>query len=247
MLGTNFYNEESVLDVSRLIEWKRKRNSYNFKTLPKTAIITLNDFFIDRKTRFLSKKIKGIIGSHYQINKNLLVATGFGNGASAVISLLEELRGLGVENFLFIGFAASLDASFNENKIYILKKGFSSTGCTVLYSPNDSFRPKEHNSFSNLESKLKLDSAICWSTDAPFRETQSLIDSFKEKGATHVDMESSAVYAFSEFYNLNSLCTLITADNFANSIWSPPKDLNVLNKTISSFVKKCINILSYES
>ena len=60
MFDQNFYKEEAVLDVLKLIEWKRKRNSYNFKTLAKTAIITLSKFSLDRKTRFLSKKIRGL-------------------------------------------------------------------------------------------------------------------------------------------------------------------------------------------
>jgi purine-nucleoside phosphorylase len=245
-LNTKFYTEKSVLDILKLIQWKKDSKKYNFEVLPKTAIITLEKSFLDNITRFFTKRIKGITGKNYQINKNILVCTSFGNGAPAIIGLLEELQGLGVENFIFIGYAGSLDANYIESDICIVKKAFSTTGCAALYSKNEFFKPKNNDWFSNLESKLNYKESICWSTDAPFRETPSLINHFIEKKATHVDMECAAIYAFAEFYNLNALCLLVTSDSLSHENWKHPKNLELLNNTIKKVLKQCINIFSNE-
>lgn len=240
-LNTNFYTEKSVLDILQLIQWKRELKKYNFKTLPKTVILTLDKCFIDKKTRFFSKKIKGIIGFHYQVNDKLLLSTGFGNGAPAIIGLLEELRGLGVENFIFIGFAGSLDANFVEGDICVVKKAYSTTGCSALYSKNEFFETKKSDWFLNLESKFNYKKSFCWSTDAPFRETPSLINHFIEKKATHVDMESAAIYAFAEFYNLNAICILVTSDTLSETKWNLPKKVKLLHlkiRVIINFILK---------
>lgn len=243
-LNNNFYTEKSVLDILKLIQWKRETKKYSFKTLPKTSILILDKSFIDRKTRFFSKKIKGINGFHYQVNSKLLLSSCFGNGAPAMVGLLEELRGLGVKNFIFIGFSGSLTDYFKENEVCIVTKSYSTTGSTIFYSSNNYFKPIKTEWFSSLDSKLNYKEAVCWSTDAPFRETPSLITRFKERGSTHVDMECAAIYAFAEFYNVNSLCVLVTADSLSEKNWKHPKNNITLNKTLSNTLKNCIKIIS---
>ena len=45
-----------------------------------------------------------------------------------------------------------------------------------------------------------------WTTDAPYRETQSAIDSMKKQDITCVEMEASALYALSAFKNYPIIC-----------------------------------------
>ena len=245
-LNINFYTEPSVLDILELIKWKKSCNAYNFNVLPKTAIITLHKHYLDRKIRFFAKKIKGIKGKNFLLNKKTLVCAEFGNGAPAIVGLLEELRGLGVENFIFIGFAGSLNLNFKESDVCIVQKAYSTTGCASLYSKDDFFEPKKSTWFSHLETKLCYKESICWSTDAPFRETPSLINHFKEKRTTHVDMECAAIYAFAEFYKLNALCVLITADSLSENSWLPPKNNKKLANSIKNTTNHFVNLLSNE-
>lgn len=242
-LPPTYYSENAVLTSSKLIDWKRNLTKYNFKTLPKTALLTFNKNYLDKRTRIFSKKIKGLVGQNYLVNKSLLVCTDFGFGASATISLLEELRGLGVENFIFIGFAGSLDSSISEGDIFIVNQAYSTTGCTVLYDSNDIFGPNNSSWCSGLQSKLTFKETICWSTDAPFRETPELISHFISKKATHVDMECAAIYAFANFYQLNALCVIVSADTISSTNWVPPSNLFELHKVIVRVVQSCIKLV----
>ena len=45
-----------------------------------------------------------------------------------------------------------------------------------------------------------------WTTDAPYRETQSIIDTMKKKDVVCVEMEASALYAFAKANDKNVVC-----------------------------------------
>ncbi len=237
---SNFYNENSILDISMIVNWNIKRRKYNFDKLPPTAIISLNKNLLSKKMRFLSKKTKGLVGSHYIINNRFMYSSDFGNGAPALIGHLEELRYLGVKNFIFIGLAGALVTHESKNDSFILKNTFSTSGCTALYSMKNSFKPVQNDWYNNLKSKLNLTETLGWSTDAPFRETPSLLNYFRDKKATHVDMESASIYAFSEFYKLNAMCIIVTADDLTNNSWTPPKNIDKLNNIINSIITNCL-------
>lgn len=238
-----FYDESSVLDISKIVEWKKSNNAYNFESLPKTAIISLNKNILSRKLRLLSKKSKGLTGENYFVNKNLIFCSNLGNGSPAIVSFMEELRILGVEKFVFIGLAGSLVSTAIEGEVFLVKNTFSTVGCTSLYTPNNNFEPIESGWYTSLKDILSLNEAICWSTDAPFRETKSLLTYFIEKGTTHVDMECAAVYAFGAFYKLCTLCLIITADSFVDFNWFAPKSKWLLNQKMKTTFESLKNIL----
>lgn len=240
----SFYTEKSILDISKIVAWNKINKKYNFNVLPTTAIISLNKYALKRKTRFFSKKVKGLIGQNFILNNNVIFCSGFGNGAPAIVNFMEELRILGVQHFIFVGVAGALTENIKENDVFLLKNTYSTVGCTSLYSSNYNFVPIENDWLKAIKSKLNLPETICWSTDAPFRETKSLVSHFTQKEATHVDMECAAIYAFNEFYNLNALCIIITADSLANNNWIPPKNIKQLNSTLRKTVSRLV--LSYE-
>ena len=45
-----------------------------------------------------------------------------------------------------------------------------------------------------------------WTTDAPYRETQSAINAMKKNNVTCVEMEASALYAFAKAKNKEVIC-----------------------------------------
>lgn len=239
-----FYKEKSVLTMDRIVAWNKKNNTYNFECLPETAIISLSESLLERKKRFLSKKLKGIFGNHYIVSPKLLFCSDFGIGAPAVIGLMEILKEFGVKNFIFIGFAGSLIAEINEGQVLLIKKSFSTTGSTSFYSPNIHFELNESTWCTKLRGKLNLKETIGWSTDAPFRETYSLINYFLMKEVTLVDMECAAIYAMAEFYNLNAICVVVNADNLSPENWQPPQNRVFVRNSLKGIIKKTIQLIN---
>ena len=96
-----FYKEKSILNVKDIIEWKRKKNLYNFDTLPKVAVISMvNKLSLPK--RLINKKLKGLNGKHYILNKKVLFSYEFGIGSPAIIALLEELTAFGCDKIFYI-------------------------------------------------------------------------------------------------------------------------------------------------
>lgn len=239
----NFLKELSVLQSSSIVLWKKNRNLYNFKHLPKTAIISVSKNSVQRNVRFFSKKIKGIVGCNYIISKNVIFCSEFGSGSPAIIGILEELRELGVENFIFAGPAGTISKTVELYSTFIVDNSFSTAGCTSFYSNKDNFEPSNSLWFQNLHRQLDLPNTICWSTDAPFRETKSLINHFVEKMVTHVDMECAAIYAFAKFYNVNALCCIVSADDLSTGMWMPPQNAAQVNLNLKQLISKLIKIV----
>ena len=241
-IKTNFYSEPSSLKVSSIVDLKRSQGRYNFKRLPKTAILVPSRKSIGHFSKRLKKRIKGLSGANYLFNSSLLVCSEIGTGAPAALVLLEELRSLGVERFIFMGIGGRLSEEIGPNEARIIATAHSSTGSSSFYSSKNTLRLQDHIWITELKNQLGLNTAVGWSTDCPYRETASIIQYYKGKSAQLVDMECAAIYAFSEFYNLPTLCILIGADSLFRSNWQPPEDLALLTKKQREILTKLLSL-----
>lgn len=234
-----FYHQQSFVEAIEIMECKKKQNIYNFTTLPETAIL-INQNVMGKRDLVFKKKLKGLSGKAYILNNDYMLCTSFGNGAPAVVTLMEELRAFGLRHFIFAGFAGSLNWNYDEGEKYFVKDAISTTGCSFFYDPNQKIETTASLGQKRLVQKLLLKQATCWSTDAPYRETKYLLTHFKEQGATHVDMECAAIYAFTRFFALHALCIIIAADSFQTS-WRSPQDFGKLNKQLKSLLMQIIS------
>jgi len=225
----DFYKEASLLNGTNLVTWKRKCGAYNFKKLPDLAIISIKRNMFVKVISPFTKRAKGINGSHYIYNSQILLCSEFGSGASAMVMLLEELRALGVKQFIFVGSAGILDDSIKEGSAHIVQKAVSLSGTTFFYSEKDEQECYDLSFFEKVNNKCNLTSKTILSTDSPFRETSSLINHYRTQGCALIDMECASIYAFSYFYKMPSVCILVGADTLTSSEWKAPKNIkNVL-------------------
>lgn len=234
--------ESSLVQPEKLVEWKKQHKKYNFDSLPNTAIISVFPLKKDSLTFFKTKRVKGIKGKNFLINKQqLLLATECGYGAPYIVNLCEELRVLGVSNFIFIGLAGAISSNIKEGELLYVNKVFSGVGSSYYYKNNEVFLYNNYGILEEIINQLKISPVTCWSTDAPFRETLSLKDDYVNQGAEIVEMETAAVYAFADFYKLSALCLMIISDVIEEE-WHPPVNYQKLrNKeqdVIATIIKR---------
>ena len=238
--------ELSSLDVFEFVQWKKKSGMYNFNHLPKTAILSL----FQRKTSLTDKlkrtKLRGLNGQNYILKKeNIVICEGQKSGGSALINLCEELRALGVENFIFLGLGGTIDSDLNEGELFYISNAWSGSGVSYYYDSNEKIEPKSLDLTRKLiadQSFLKATKASAWSTDAPFRESKTLINYYKNKGVGLVEMECAGLYAFSNYYHLNAACFVISSDKLAER-WSPPSNLKQIISMGQTTLEKIIKIM----
>lgn len=216
----NLLKEQSILSAEEIMNWRKKRGAYKFKALPKKAIISIQKDIFTYYFRFKSKKIKGF-GWRNCIVKDYIYCATNGSGAPEVITLLEELRVMGVEEFIFIGLAGALTDDIQTGDIFYMHTALSGTGSSFYYSAEMSIPPFAASYVKEWGTKLEIKGTICFSTDCPFRETPSLLAMARQNGCRLIDMECAGIYAFSQFYKLKVVCLLVVADKLAEN-WIPP-------------------------
>jgi len=233
-----YHNEQALLSAGMLVDWKKKRGVYNFDKLPAKAIITLGSNIVKRHRGFFTPKLKGIAGNHFA--KDTYVLSGdFGSGAPALITLMEELRVLGVREFIFIGLCASIGNNIISGQAFYIDKALSGNGVTAFYTPEKIIQPYNLSYVAEIGRHCAASAASCISTDSPFRETPSFIEQALENNCTLLEMECAAAYAFSQFYQLNVACLQVVADTIWPA-WKPPADMAGLVMAQQKLVDKII-------
>jgi len=230
-------SENSILNAKQIVDWKKNNNSYNFTNLPKTVILINSINYISRINKLFTKKIKGLSATIYKLNTDFLLCTKFGNGSPSVIAIMEELQQLGVEKFIFIGFAGRITENLKEGTVNIINKAFSLVGTSYHY-----YNEQEINITNKLIDKyiklFNLKTNTILSTDAPYRELPSQLLYFSDKGVALIDMEIASILAFSKSKKIDCVCFSIAADSLTDNTWQAP-NIN-FNKIINKIIKTII-------
>ena len=131
-------------------------------------------------------------------------------GASYAVLLAEQLFVSGCELLISITSAGKINERVNSDYL-LIKDTIWDEGTSYHYLPAD-----EESKISTelLEKLLALTSnqsvsvqiGKSWTTDAPYRETSSAIAQAKALGADAVEMEASALYAFSKAKSKRVVC-----------------------------------------
>ena len=234
VFNDDFYKENPVLSPKALVVWKKENGLYNFNKLPKVAILSIINCF-SKKELFFTKKIKGLNADIYCFNK-VLLALNIGIGAPAIIALLEELKVLGVEKFIFIGYAGRIINTINSGEIVTVSEAFTLNGSSVFYT-KAAFISNKNNFQIKIAAKYHLKEVKTISVDSPFRETKSLLKYYKDKNATLVDMETASILAFANFHQV-PVCTILVASDLLLPEWQAPKNTNNTQKRIKNLIIK---------
>lgn len=241
--------QTGILTPEMLISWKRESGFLKIPHDPKTIILCPQSFLIKPYLGWNSKKLKGISGTHVCVNakKGLYLSTGWGIGSPALMTACEEFRALGANRFILIGLSGRLKSDLPEGSVWLIDKALIDEGTSRNYG-QEGIGGIVSGQFSEFTDNLKYyltSAAMTVSTDAVFRETPAKIAQWKKYGASLIDMETSALFSFSNFYNLQSSSILVGAD-LLDGNWSHPKKMDEVNKQLIATLKLVIQIIDNE-
>lgn len=146
-------------------------------------------------------------------------------GAPASISSLEKIRLLGVKEIILLSYCGSLSEDLRIGQAFIPVSALSDEGTSRHYlARKNKFYYPARESLLNLKSYLERNDlsytvGSIVSTDAPYRETPSWMKKMQKKGIRAVDMEASAVFAFSDFYGIKTAGLFIVTDELFSGCW----------------------------
>lgn len=131
-------------------------------------------------------------------------------GAPYAVLLAEQLFVSGCELLISITSAGKIGDSVKSDYL-LIKEALRDEGTSYHYLPPNEESGISTNLFENLlpltsNKSVSVKVGKSWTTDAPYRETQSAIVQAGALGAVAVEMEASALYAFSKAKSRPVVC-----------------------------------------
>ncbi len=129
-------------------------------------------------------------------------------GASYAVLVAEQLFVSGCEFLISITSAGIINEPDEPKRFALITEAIRDEGTSYHYLPADSpslLSDELSASLARSESPIWF-SAKSWTTDAPYRETEAVINSMKAAQITCVEMEASALYAFAQARKKNIIC-----------------------------------------
>ena len=138
-------------------------------------------------------------------------------GAPMIVGQLEELAARGFTNFIILGSCGVLDHSIEADKIILPAAALRDEGTSYHYAPPGDEITYDEPLLIQLEAifdkhDIEHIRAKSWTTDAFYRETPDKVKRRLAAGAQVVDMEASAIMAWSQFRKSKVYQFFYTAD-----------------------------------
>lgn len=132
-------------------------------------------------------------------------------GAPYAVLVAEQLFVSGCKHLISVTSAGIINhPSFNK-RFALITEAIRDEGTSYHYLPQDALAQLPPALYKKLAVDYKDNlcpyfGAKSWTTDAPYRETQSAIDEMKKQNIICVEMEASALYALSAVKNYPIIC-----------------------------------------
>ena len=138
-------------------------------------------------------------------------------GAPMIVGQLEELSARGFKNFIILGSCGVLDRSIEADKIILPAAALRDEGTSYHYAPPGDEVAYDESLLIELEAifdkhNIEHIRTKAWTTDAFYRETPDKVKRRLAAGAQVVDMEASAIMAWSQFRKSKVYQFFYTAD-----------------------------------
>jgi len=132
-------------------------------------------------------------------------------GASFAVLVAEELFASGCQLLISITSAGQIISQGPPPYVVLIERALRDEGTSYHYLPPSSYSHissslKEKVTTSWNHASIPLYTGASWTTDAPFRETEAMIEVCRQNGILAVEMESAALYALAEVKHYDIIC-----------------------------------------
>ena len=154
------------------------------------------------------------------------VAGGFGVGAPAAVVCLEMCVALGARRVVVVGYAGALQPGLDPGDVLLCDRAVRDEGTSYHYLPAETEAradPALLDACGRALASAEIDavSGTCWTTDAPFRETEAEVREMQAAGVLAVEMELAAVYAAAQVRSVAAAGLCVVSDSLSELEWHP--------------------------
>lgn len=210
-----YYSEESIFLPENLLREARRQKNLKDCAVPQVCVLDPDGDIV----RYLKRNGAQLDSCWACYHSELYTATykdlhfgiiGCAVGASYAVLLAEQLFVSGCELLISVTSAGKLNELVTKDYV-LIQNSLRDEGTSYHYLPAEEDASLNADLSKTLRplfdnQKLSVQSGRSWTTDAPYRETNSAIQDAKIKRADCVEMEASALYAFSKAKKKRIVC-----------------------------------------
>lgn len=211
------YTAPSVFTPESLIREARRQKQVQTGKVPSICILDPDGDLVDylRKTKASQPHpCWACYHTHmdiFQYKDTEYGIVGRAVGAPFAVLVAEELFASGCELLISISSAGQIRFLGTPPYAVLIEKALRDEGTSYHYLP-----PSEYSTLHSMLKKIlytswdhaaiPLYSGATWTTDAPFRETETMIAACHENGILAVEMETAALYALAQAKQYHIIC-----------------------------------------
>lgn len=209
LLRHKAYDEPSVFAPENLLREARRQNDVEHGSVPDICLLDPDGDIVDR----LCEANRAAPHPHWPGYHTTLYETelkgrsigvlGRAVGASFAVLVAEQLFAAGCHLLISITSAGQIVPRGQPPYFVLIDEALRDEGTSHHYRPpssyaalNPTLRGRLDGAFSSVP--VPVHAGRAWTTDAPYRETESAIAAAREEDVLAVEMEAAALYAFAE-------------------------------------------------
>lgn len=220
------YEQPSVFKPENLLREARRQRVIQEGNIPAICLLDPDGDIV----RYLIRSGRAIKHKHwacyhtdmyvFDVDGDEVGIIGCAVGAPFAVLLAEQMFVSGCELLISVTSAGIINPPPHGTKFLLIESALRDEGTSFHYlAPGKvpSLRIHLLESLKELSSQSDLAVSVgtSWTTDAPYRETEAAISNAHAQGASAVEMEASALYAFAEARQKNVVCFAHLTNNMA--------------------------------
>lgn len=218
----------SLTSASKMLEHRKQFGRLPSTPAPKTAIFCYQSRFVKKILEETPYESCGGCFSKLYFLKDYpgIAITDFGIGAPVMANKMEELIAWGVNQFISMGTAGSLNPKAPIGSIVVCEKAIRDEGTSHHYLPPTKYIHAPRRMTNKLQQQLKKSdipflTGSTWTTDSFYRQTAEEITRYQKEGVLTVEMETAALFAVAHFYQVDLGAMFTITDTHTDLIWQP--------------------------
>ena len=217
------YSSESKIEPSRIIKPR---------DIPEYCVISffgeVNVKAVEEKSAKIAVANRWEDGPHplYEIEHRGQRMAFFhpGVGGAIAAGLLEEVIAFGCRKFIAVGGCGVLQKDVTVGNLIVVNAAVRDEGVSYHYLPPAREVTADPAALRTIEESLSARgipfvTGKTWTTDAPYRETQQVIDIRRNEGCLTVEMEAASMMAVASFRRVAFGQVLYAGDDLSGENW----------------------------
>lgn len=201
------YDEPSVFTPQSLVESARKQKDLPERSVPDICILDPDGDIVRHLTATgVAQNDETWPGYHtdlYRFEQNGVEfgIVGCAVGASFAVLVAEQLFAAGCQLLISVTSSGQILPKDDPPYFVLIERALRDEGTSHHYRSPDRYATLDSDLRDEVENACRsvsrpVYSGTTWTTDAPFRETETAIDHARSEGILAVEMEAAALYTF---------------------------------------------------